>query len=65
MIDADGRVKKARLLRTHVRREYQQDMVDHAYTFGFTRDPACPGYRAGFFPIQYKYESTFEWIEPG
>jgi hypothetical protein len=65
VIDAQGRVKKARLLRTHVRREYHQDMVDHAYRFEFTSEAKCEGYRAFFFPIRYQFESTFEWVEAG
>jgi len=62
VIDADGKVRKARLIRTQVLPEYQQDLVDHAYWFGFTPDPHHQGYRAVYYPTNYKYERSFEWV---
>jgi hypothetical protein len=65
VIDAQGKVKRARLVRTHVDREYRQSMVDHAYKFGFTADPQGQGYRAFYFPMKYSHETQFDWVEPG
>ena len=65
VIDARGEVKKVRLLRTHVDRVYHQDMLDHARWFVFTPDLKNQGYRAFFLPMKYRFDATFEWIEPG
>jgi len=65
VIDDQGKVKKVRLLRTHVNRVYHQDMLNHARWFVFTPDLKGQGYRAFFLPMKYRFDATFEWIEPG
>lgn len=65
VIDARGKVMRARLLRTHVAPEHHDDVLQHAYWFGFTPDPAGTGYRAFFLPMKYRYETTFEWNDAG
>jgi hypothetical protein len=62
VIDSQGKVKKARLLRTHVDTIYHEDMENHARSFEFTKDTEGHRFRAFFFPTKYKHESTFEWI---
>jgi hypothetical protein len=65
VIDAEGKVKKARLLRTHVAPEYHADVLQHAYWLGFSPEPGGTGYRAFFFPMKYRYQTSAEWIDAG
>ena len=64
VIDAAGQVKKARVIRTQVRKEFHQDLVEHARHLEFSADPRGEGYRAFFLPMRLRYDASFEWIEP-
>jgi hypothetical protein len=62
IIDNEGTVKKVRLLRTHVRKDYHDFMLEHARWFLFTEDPGSEMYRAFYYPIVYDFEAEFEWL---
>ena len=61
VVDKDGKVRKARLLRTHVRPEYHEDMLSHARRFVFSEDAEGEMFRAFYFPTRYRYNAEFEW----
>lgn len=62
IVDHDGKVKRARLLRTQVRREYHQEMIEHVRRMSFTQDAENQKYRAFFFPTRYRLNAEFEWV---
>lgn len=62
VVDAEGQVRRARLVRTHVRDEYHEVMEEHARRFKFTPAPEDEGYRAFYLPMRYRLDSEFEWI---
>jgi hypothetical protein len=61
VIDHQGRVMKARLLRTHVSEVYHDDMIHHALRMEFSPDANCQMYRAFYFPAKYSHTAEFEW----
>jgi hypothetical protein len=62
VIDSDGKVKRARLLKTHVDPKYHEQMEQHARLFEFTKDTQGDRFRAFYFPAKYRFDATFEWI---
>lgn len=62
IVDEEGKVVRARLLRTHVRREYHEQLEDHARAFEFTPEDCGGRYRAFFFPCRYRHDAGFEWV---
>ena len=62
VVDQEGKVVKARVLRTDERRSYREDMLDHARRFRFTPDREVPGYRAFYYPARYGFDNEFEWL---
>ncbi len=63
VIDSEGVVKKARLVRTDLWRNRHEAMENHARVMVFSKDPDKEMYRAFYFPMNYTYESEFEWVE--
>ena len=63
VIDGEGKVKRARLLRTDVRKEYHEDLVAHARHLGFTKDTDPGRYRAFYFPVDYRNNRDFRWVD--
>lgn len=61
VVDAKGKVRKARLLKTWVDRIYRDDLVDHARRMQFSADPDDDRYRAFYFPTTYGFESTVDF----
>ena len=58
VIDREGRVKKARILRTHVKRHNHEFMLEHANDFRFTKDTE-DRYRAFYYPTNYTLELDY------
>jgi len=63
IIDGEGRVKRARLIRTKTLSCYREDMERHAMIMKFTPDHSSEmPYRTFYMPARYRYNSTFEWM---
>lgn len=62
IIDNEGKVVKARVLKTRVRKNYIEDLESHARRFKFTKDPGEQQYRAFYYPVKYRYNSEVEWM---
>jgi hypothetical protein len=63
VVDREGKVEKARLVRTDQPKHRQEDILAHARVMVFSPDAESDRYRAFYFPTQYGYESTFEWLD--
>ena len=63
VIDRAGQVKQARIVTTRHPEHRRADMLAHARRMVFSEDPESSRYRAFYLPMQYGYESEFEWIE--
>lgn len=57
VVDKEGRVVKVDILRTHVHRDYREDMMAHAQGFQFTQNTKNEMYRAFFYPTKYNYKT--------
>jgi len=62
IIDRKGNVVKARLLRTHVRSYYHDDLETHAKRFKFSPKNTEKPYRTFYYPVKYRYNASFEWM---
>jgi hypothetical protein len=63
VVDGAGHVQKARLLRTHVHKQYHSQMEAHALRFVFTEDARSAPFRTFYFPMQYRFDASFEWVD--
>ena len=61
IVDPGGKVVKARVLKSHVRECYWEDLESHARRFTFTPDDGTM-YRTFYYPMKYRYNSEFEWM---
>ena len=62
VIDRQGKVKKARLLKTRVKKVYHEDLEIHAEGMEFSEDDGPAPYRAFYYPTDYTFRPTFEWV---
>lgn len=62
VIDNEGVVQRARLIKTHVREYYHEDMVQQVRGFKFAKDPKTVFYRAFYLPMKYSFNAQFEWV---
>ena len=62
IIDREGNVVKGRLIKTHVRECYHEDVENHAMILKFTPQKTAKPYRTFYYPVKYRYNSTFEWM---
>jgi hypothetical protein len=63
VIDGEGKVMQARIVRTDQPRHRHEDIVAHARVMVFSPDAESDLYRAFYFPAQYTYKSEFEWAD--
>ncbi len=61
VVDREGRVQKARLVKTNQPEHRHADILAHARVMVFSPEAGSDRYRAFYFPTQYRYESEFEW----
>ena len=62
VIDPEGKVRKARLLRSSVDRDYHDDVESHARQLVFTPELTTELYRAFYFPVTYSRQAEFQWM---
>ncbi|MEM1451414.1 MAG: hypothetical protein AAGI22_20025 [Planctomycetota bacterium] len=62
VVDPQGNVERVRIVKTHVRRDYQPGMVDNARFWTFGADPTSERFRAFFVFMEYSVNPEFEWI---
>ena len=63
VIDSEGVVKKARIVRTDLWRNRHEAMENHARVMVFSKDSNREMYRAFYFPTNYTYNIEFEWVD--
>lgn len=61
VVDDEGRVLRARLLRTKERKEYHEGMLEHIRSIVFAPSSKEDFYRCFYYPINYKLDASFEW----
>jgi hypothetical protein len=61
VIDNEGHVKQARVVKTSLWRDRMAPMEEHARIMVFSAGPKSALYRDFYFPVNYTYNSTFEW----
>jgi hypothetical protein len=62
VIDSEGRVRRARLLRTHHPARHHELLLEHARGFEFEQDAQSELYRAFYYPTNYELNLSFEWL---
>jgi hypothetical protein len=62
IIDADGVVRRARSVRTWVDEIYHDVVLEHARRFEFSGSEQREMYRAFDYPLEYRFQSRFEWL---
>ncbi len=62
IIDDEGKVVRSRLLRTDVDDVYREYLEDHAGVMEFPPDDVQGRYRAFYYPTDYRFTATFEWL---
>lgn len=62
VIDSEGRVRRARLLRTHHPARHHEFLLEHARGFEFAPDARSALYRAFYYPTNYELNVSFEWL---
>ena len=61
VVDSDGKVKKARLVKTQQPSDHEEVMLEHARVMVFSADAESKLYRCFYFPVKYTYSSDFKW----
>ena len=62
VVDNGGKVRQARVVKTSLWSDRVEAMESHARMMVFSADPRNDRYRAFYYPVNYTYESTFEWM---
>ena len=61
VIDSQGKVKKSRVVKTSVKREYRDTLENHARGMVFSKDSESDRYRAFYYRVDYDFNANFEW----
>src|SRR5262245_24825244 len=63
IVDRRGKVNRCRLIKTSIRREYEEDVEARGFHFEFNEDKKTKLYRAFYYPVDYDYKVEFEWLD--
>lgn len=62
VIDADGKVRRMRIVRTPVDEIYHEFVLEYARGWEFSPDERRDSYRAFYYPVEYRFRAQFEWL---
>lgn len=62
IVDPQGKVRKARIVKTWVKPIYHDIVLEHALALEFSPQVDTEFFRAFYYPLEYRFQSTFEWL---